>query len=709
MSASRSGRNPLDVVFLWHFHQPYYGVPDADEFFLPWVRLHAVKSYYDMARMLEEWPAIRATFNFSGSLLQQIVEYVDDGKRDRWWRWSKKAPATLSLAERRGMVRNFFSLDVARKITPLSRYQDLYDRRQEMGVASLAESLSDQELLDLQVLFNLCWCGFGARDDFPLIDELLSQGQGFDERARNALLDIHIEVMSQLLPLYRKLIDRDQIEVSVSPMYHPIIPLVIDTEVAARPSPQRPRPTPYRAPEDAAAHIQQALELAESTLGVRPQGIWPSEGSVSPEASALFAEAGVQWIATDEEVLCRSRGDQWDRHRDLWRPWRLGDKPAPRIFFRDRGLSDRIGFSYAKVGAGDAADDLVGDLIEIGADLQADKGCVSIILDGENPWEHYRDDGRPFLDALYARLSAAEELRSNTPSRIAAELTSRLDHLHSGSWIMANFNIWIGHEQTNQAWEWLRKADEFLARTTARSPSHPNLDRAREHLRIAQGSDWFWWYGDDFSSEQDDQFDALFRALVAGVWSTLDVPAPDQLAHPIGKAPTQANALQITVPQRFISPTIDGKIGGYFDWNRAGQITVSGGHGSMFESFRPLASILYGFSPLHFFLCLKPGEDFSAKCRFQIHIEHRDRSHQIPLARGDTAIDDDALAGTAIAFDEVAELSIPLHMLGLSAGDHFELAIDIERDGLQLRRFPSHDAYRLEVPKIDPGLEYWIV
>ncbi len=711
MTDSRSGGDALDVLFIWHFHQPYYGIPDAEEFVLPWVRLHAVKSYYDMGRLLERWPRISATVNFSGSLLRQIREYVDHDKRDRWWRWSSTAPRALELAERRGIVRNFFSLNIEHHVEPSPRYRELYQRRRQLGVAEMATSLSDQELLDLQVLFNLHWCGFAARDDFPLLDELRQQDGGFSPEEKDALLDLHLELLRRLLPLYRKLARRQQIEICASPMYHPIIPLVIDTDTAARPSPDRPRPTSYRAPRDAAYQLKEALDFAEDAFGERPTGMWPSEGSVSPEAVKIFAEAGVEWIATDEEVLCRSRGEDWQRDRDLWRPWRVGDDPSPRIFFRDRGLSDRIGFSYSELPADEAADDLVGALVAIGDRLAGRRGCVSIILDGENPWEHYPDDGRHFLEALYERLESARELRTRRPSQISNPSPGRLDHLHSGSWIMANFDIWIGHQETNEAWEWLRRADELLEKMTASNSDHGGVSRAREHLRIAQGSDWFWWYGDDFTSEQDDQFDALFRALISGVWTCLEQTPPSQLGDPIYRdsngSPVDGTA--IATAKRFISPTIDGQIGEYFDWNGAGQIDVTGAHGSMFESVRPLQTLLYGFSPLHFFLQLQPGVDFTPTCRFQIRIKVEDQISTLRLAPGDHHRDLEELPGTVAVFDDVAEASFPLHRLGLSAGDHFELAIGVECDGLQLQRFPRHGGYPLEIPKIDPGLEYWIV
>lgn len=696
------------VNFLWHFHQPYYGLPDGEEFLLPWVRLHSVKSYYDMGRLLEDRPEIRATFNFSGSLLRQLTEYVDDGRRDRWWRWSTTDPDRLDSAARRGMVRHFFSLDPDRQIRTRPRYDELYRRRCESGVDELAESLEPDELLDLQVLFNLSWCGFSAREDFPVVRRLEDKGRDFGVDERDELLDVHPTVMDRIVPLYRKLADRDQIEISVSPMYHPIVPLVIDTESAARATPERPRPTPCRAPEDAAAHIEQALDLAEATFGNRPAGMWPSEGSVSPEAVELFDQAGVDWIATDEAILKQSRGEHFDRDSDLFRPWSL-DETGPRILFRDRPLSDRIGFVYADNPAGDAADDFVDHLRDIHEGHDGDDGCISVILDGENPWEHYEDDGRSFLTALYDRLKKADGLTTGVFSETADWEAGRLDRLHSGSWIDGNYRIWIGHDETNTAWEWLRRATQRLREA---DPDHPGAESAREHLQIAQGSDWFWWYGDDFSSEQQDQFDALFRALVARVWTRLDDDAPPQLNRPIHRTDTPEGGREAVhiAPRRFLSPTIDGRHQRFYDWIGAGEIALTGTHGSMYEDLRPLDAIRYGFSPDSLFLRLEPGEDFTADCHFLVRLETDDHHLELTVGDNDDAPEEPSDSNrTVTAYRQVAELSVPLTELDLDAGDEVHLIASVLRNQIQLQRFPARDRFAITVPEVDPGRKHWMV
>lgn len=700
-------KNPLDVLFIWHLHQPYYRAPSHDEFTLPWVRLHAVKAYYDMARLLEKRPQIRATFNFSGSLLRQLVELSDMGMRDRWWRWSKTEPDALSLGQKRAILRNFFSINHDRAIYPHPRYAEILNRRKELGIAGAAKEFSRQDFLDLQTFFNLVWCGFTAREDFPLIQDLLRKGRDFTVEDRDALLDLHLDITAKILPLYRDLAARGQIEISVTPMFHPILPLLIDTESAARATPDRPRPEPYRAPEDARWHIHEALELAKACFGTRPVGIWPSEGSVSPEAVELFAEAGIQWIGTDDEILRCSRGDAWQRSPDLFRPWTLEPFDSPRIFFRDHGLSDQIGFVYSNNPANEAADDLIQNLKNIRAGTDGD-ALVAIILDGENPWEYYEDDGRPFLTALYERLETTPELQTSLPSQLTHYSPGKLTDLHSGSWIMGNFQIWIGHEETNAAWNWVRRAAAFLEERRQANPEEPGLHQAQEALHIAQGSDWFWWYGDDFSSEQDDQFDALFRALIAQVWSSFDETPPQELGHPIHAQglTTVDQQARISLPRRYISPFIDGQIDDFFGWLGAGQILIAGGQGAMYENFRPLEAAYFGFSRDEFFLRLDPGPDFTDQLTFQVHLSAQDSPESLNFTLGPNDIQ---APGARAAFARIGELAIPLDLLALEPGQNLSFWISVERSDLNLQRFPARDAFLVRVPIVDPSRENWLI
>ncbi|RVU44905.1 glycoside hydrolase [Lujinxingia sediminis] len=620
----------LDVLFIWHMHQPYYGVGDQGDFELPWVRLHAVKAYFDMAWLLAENPQMHATFNFSGSLLLQLQEWVEEGRRDAWWHLSRASLDELSAGDRRTLVHHFFSLNHPHGVRSLPRYAELLDAREARGEEVCAREWGEAEFGDLQMLFNLAWCGFAALEEYPRLRAWRDQGRDFSREDRLALLDLHIEIMARVLPLYRELWERGQIEVSVTPMFHPIMPLLIDTDTARRATPQRPTPPRLQAPDDARRHIAQALEYAEAIFGRRPSGMWPSEGSVSPEAVALFEGAGVRWIASDEAILAGSC--DFERDRDLWRSWRLNQAPQTAIFFRDHGLSDRLGFSYAHMDADEAAADLIGALEGIARAAHRDENprpMAAIILDGENPWEHYPEDGRLFLQALYERLGDHASLVPSTPGDHLARggSSGHLEHLHSGSWILGNYQIWIGHSETNLAWELLGEATRWLDEQpppdAEDSRAHQSFQTAHQALMMAQGSDWFWWYGDDFSSEQDALFDSIFRALLRRVYTSPGHEPPGRLHHPINDSKTPPDVAAHRVPTHPISPRIDGRRGGFFDWEGAGSYLPRSGYGAMFETTRYVDQILYGCDHDRLYVRVDPGPDL----REHLHLELRLTSH----------------------------------------------------------------------------------
>ncbi|RAL22807.1 glycoside hydrolase [Lujinxingia litoralis] len=706
--------SPLDVLFLWHLHQPYYGAGEAGDFELPWVRLHAVKSYFDMAWLMERHPQMRATFNFSGSLLRQLQEWVEGGRRDRWWRWSLTPPEDLDDETRQALVHHFFSLDHTHGVASLPRYAELLARRTEHGEEACAQTWGEEEFGDLQMLFNLAWCGFAATRDYEAIRRWRAQGRGFSLNDRQELLELHLTIMARVLPLYRRLWEREQIEVSITPMYHPIMPLLIDTDSARRATPERPTPERLQAPDDARWHIDRALELGEHIFGRRATGLWPAEGSVSPEALALFEEANLSWVATDEAILANSL--EFERDRDLWRSWRLTEL-GPAIFFRDHGLSDRIGFDYARRPAAEAADDLVSSLEGIARAASCPHPVVAIILDGENPWEHYPDDGRPFLEALYTRLVAHPVLRPTTPSTHLQEggQPGTLETLHSGSWILGNYQIWIGHPETNLAWTLLAQARDFLRRRPAPvdEAEQRAASAAHQSLMMAQGSDWFWWYGDDFSSEQDALFDDLFRALLRRVWEVFGERPPDALRRPIHTGKHGDAEAVHRLPQHFISPRIDGRRGGFFDWEGAGRYLPKSGYGSMFETTRYLDQLLYGCDAQHLYLRLDPGPDLTPAHRLELGLSNTAHLHRIHLHAGASPGNAASAEPPAIlvnhAYAQCWELATDRAALQAAGESEIELQVKVLEGERLLRTLPVDGPLRLHLPAEDPGNTDWLV
>ncbi len=716
--------SPTRLLCLWHFHQPYYSTPGRGSNTLPWVRLHAIKSYYDLGRMLEDHPGVRCAINFSGSLLEQFREYLEVGKRDSWWHLTRKPAANLTDPDKHHLLRHFFSLDWETCIEPNPGYRRLLEKRGGDSDDLAIEAFDTQEYRDLQVWFNLAWFGFSARNERAVVQSLLDKGEQFSEDEKIAVLEQQIEVMQLLIPLYRKLHRRDQIEISVSPMYHPIMPLVIDTESAERCSPSRPRPEPFRAPEDARHQLRAARTTAREVLGIEVDGIWPSEGAVSPEVVEMFDEFDIAWCASDEEVLAKSRGEAFGREADLYRRWQLEGTDVD-LFFRDRAISDQVGFVYGNAETGVAVDDFLERVRRAGREEEAggeeaEAPIVSVIADGENPWEHYPGDGEAFLGELFGRLESADDLETTTPSRCLGRggEPGELTHLHSGSWIYANYDIWIGHEETNCAWELLGRTRERLVEEIDEADlSKTERQQTWRALYMAEGSDWFWWYGDDFTSENDADFDRLFRDQLRYVYRMLELEIPAELDSSIlgerlPKAPFEA-------PKRLIKPRVDGRSDYFYEWSGAGVYRNTGAHGSMFENTRYVDEMRVGFDLENLYVQVAPGPDLMAEMsgvRFELAIRRDGVRHRVRIDRdgevsGEVTSDrsSGALPLELVAFEEVLEFAVPFELLDAAAGDALSLNLSIRDERMERERHPPHGGIDIEVPDESFEAVNWMV
>lgn len=712
------------LQFVWHFHQPYYSVPEAPLNKLPWVRMHAIRSYYDMGRMLERHPDMRCVVNFSGSLLEQLREYIEEGKRDTWWELTLKRAARLDEAEKLHILRHFFSIDWDTCIAPLPRYSQLREKRGDDPETIVLEDFSHQDLRDVQVLFNLAWFGFSAREERAVVQALLDKGEGFTESEKEAVLEQQIEVMQLIPPMYRRLHRSGQIELSVSPMYHPILPLILDTDSAGRASPKRPTPSRFTAPEDAHRHVRSARHVSRDFLGIDVDGMWPAEGSVSPETLQIFAQEEVAWVASDEEVLARSRAD-YDPAADKYRAWHLADAEQTAIFFRDREISDKISFTYADEDAESAVDDffrLLDEKVERarGADV-SDELIVSVMLDGENPWETYDDAGQAFLETLYSRIEAADDVRTVTPGEYLENhpRTNALDNLHSGSWIDANFDIWIGEDETNRAWELLSQARADLIEECGEPPPTEESDAevAWKALSIAEGSDWFWWFGDDYTSQNDADFDRLFRSQLRHVYTSVGLEPPGELDIPISR--TEDQKTNFEPPHGLVTPTIDGRSDYFYEWSGSGVYVNRGVQGSTFETRRFVEEMRIGFDLDTLSIRIDPGPDFvdsqdSLTVRVTVNGPRETDLVIVSFEDGISAEIADISGETLdivelAAFDDFVEMSVPFKSLQLQAGDVFELRVGVWHGGLELERHPPNQALQLTVPDETFEMRNWMV
>ena len=719
------------LAFLWHMHQPLYREPETGEFLLPWVRLHATRAYYDMAWMLQRHPTIRCTVNFTPVLMEQLEAYARGEARDRFLDVSRKRPRDLLPEERQAVLRSFFMIDWETALKPIPRYWELLQKRgrdvRYLDLARVAADFTDAEMGDLQLLFNLAWFGFGAIEDDPGLGELLRKGRHYTEGDVHYVLDAQRRIVGDIAPRWRALEERGQVELSSTPYYHPILPLVCDTDAARRALPSLPLPPRFAWPEDARWHVREAIAAHARHFGRPPTGMWPAEGSVSPEALDILASEGVRWAATDEGVLLHSLPSDTPRLRALYRPWRVqAGAREIAMLFRDRGLSDLIGFSYSRTPAEDAVSDLVSHVRAIGDawedDDQHGPATVGVFLDGENPWEHFPNSGRDFLEALYRRLEGSAEIQTVTMAEATDGVPGpTLPRIHSGSWIEASYRIWIGHEEDRRAWAALGRAREALAKVEASPPPGLAPERialARRHLYGAEGSDWYWWYGDDFHTELAAEFDGLFRSLVVGACKLIGAPLPIEALEPIKHAgPAAPEAKALREPTLLITPSIDGRETTYFEWQGGGIYRPGQSRGSMFGGAQAFGALRYGFDLQNLYLRLDPVEapqrsgELCSTVRVEVVAAAVQAQVEFAVAPdgGERRGQRDGVAVGHSAFARVLEMSVPFEALGVRQGDRVALAIHVLRADVELERLPRFGYVTFTVPDADFERIHWRV
>jgi alpha-amylase/alpha-mannosidase (GH57 family) len=560
---SEAGAPALDLLLLWHMHQPDYRDRRTGEFTMPWVYLHATKDYADMAWHLERNPGLRAVVNFVPVLLEQIEDYVDQfatGRlRDPLLRLLARGEDTpLDEAEREQAFRQCFRANHHRLIAPYPAYQalfELYQAAQAKDPGRL-RYLSDTYLRDLVTWYHLSWTGETVRRESEVVMGLLAKGSGFSAADRTALLQVLAGVVRGIIPRFRALAQRGQVELTTTPHDHPLAPLLLDFRSARESLPEATLPTAERYPggrERVLAQLDEALASHERRFGSAPRGIWPAEGAVSAEFAALLAQRGIAWTASGAGVLANSlrapapadSAVAVDAAAAAHRAYRAPAlAPGLTFFFRDDRLSDLIGFVYSKWHGRDASDNLVHELEAIAArSAGGPRPLVSIILDGENPWEYFPYNGFFFLSELYRKLSGHAAIRTVTGSEAAQAATpaGELAHLAAGSWVYGNLATWIGAPEKNRAWDLLCAAKRRYDESAGRLDPARAAD-AEAQLADCEASDWFWWPGDENPRESVAAFDALFRDKLASLYEILQSPVPEALSEPLGSGAGRGEA-----------------------------------------------------------------------------------------------------------------------------------------------------------------------
>lgn len=728
-----AGDSKVYLVIVWHMHQPDYFDPEFNEIVLPWVRLHGCKGYTDMPFHLSRHPGVKATFNFSGTLLHELSALSADGGRarrpggpqraDRYHRISLKPPGDLTYEDKIYILKHFFSL-APQTIKSSPRLFDLLGKRgrniSDAAISEIIKKFEDRDFMDLQVLFNLLWFGKVAFDRYGWLGELKKKGGGFTQEEKERLFGLQGEVASRVLGTYAEMASAGQIEISLTPYFHPILPIVLDSDCASEGLPGMALPEKFSFPDDAMWHVTEAVGEYRKIFGRDPEGVWPAEGSVSEQAVGLFAELGFKWAATDEGILWRSLRSSLPgpiRREDLlYRPYRLG-AGGTAIFFRDHYLSDRLGFTYQTMDVKAAVEDFISYLRQISSSRPDGAAVVAVILDGENPWPYYPEDGAPFLDALYGRLKDEKWIETTTPSRLLSEGApcGDLGCLFPGSWIDSNFHVWIGDHAKNRAWKMLVDTRRAVASSGA---GEEKKKKAMEHIMAAEGSDWFWWYGEPNSSTEDPIFDQLFRSRLRTAMREVGGEIPVALLKPPGICVEPAPVVKS--PLTFIHPGIDGTGETFFEWYNAGKYEIRRISGEMTTAPPLFSTVFYGFDYDFIYIRMDPLATPSKsveKRLININIrfifdEERERWVEIampsPLSvkvRGASG----GREGLQVAFNRILEAAIPIRLFGLDRGSRIKMNFLIMQNDIFVERYPDKGYFEIQVPDENWDKRQWIV
>jgi alpha-amylase/alpha-mannosidase (GH57 family) len=602
----------VHLVVLWHMHQPQYRDPESGRYVLPWTRLHALKDYWGMVEVLREFPNFHATFNVVPALGMQLEEYASCSFKEPWFTLAFKNADELTREDKAEIIARAFQVNHERLMSRWPRFVELYEWSRPAGGAQALVSFTARDWRDLQLLSQLAWMEETWFESDEVISRLATKGKDYTEKDKTALRKKQLDFLGLVLPAYRDAAQRGQIEISTTPYYHPILPLICDSDIARVANPGTPLPRrAYRRPEDARLQLQLAREYHERVFGVKPAGVWPSEGSVSDQALTIAAEEGFKWFGTDEGVLGRTLNVGFFRDGNgipanadrLYKPWHVQVGPnGISGLFRDHHLSDLVGFVYSRMDAKAAAADLHNRMRHLGENVRCDQPLtICLFLDGENAWEYYPGNGRAFLREFYGRIQGDQDFRALTATEAlaaAGEIPTTAG-IFPASWINANFDVWIGHAEDVAAWELLWDAREAYAHAVearkqgrADAPTETALKDARESLLAAEGSDWCWWFGPEHSTANDAEFDALYRKHLTAIYLMLGQLAPEELAKPIKRRPEHAVQL---APTGKLNITIDGRDTSYFEWLGAGLYSPERRGGSMHGRVFYLHELRYGF------------------------------------------------------------------------------------------------------------------
>lgn len=566
----------LNIAFIWHFHQPVYQENFTDDFVMPWVRLHATKDYLDMLLRCEDHKKIKLNFNISATLLNSIEKY-SKGINDLHSKLLILKDNKLSEMDKNFILQYFFDVNYSTMIMQREYYAELYNKRYSKEDISIND-FTDQEYFDIIANYTMCWIDTKFYLMYPELKYLSEKQKNYTYEDRKRIYEIQFDIIRKIIPYYKKFQDEGRIEISTSPYYHPIIPLLLDiNEAKCSYNENLPSKSPLFA-EDAKEQTKKALDYFEKVFKKRPKGIWLPEHCISMASVDMLNDLGVKWTVTDEGILANTLGREFARdfEGNLEAPFDLcvhykfnSRNNKVNVLFADSFFSNLVSFGYGNYDGHVAANDFYEKIKTVQSKLQfspKEDHLLTIAMDGENCWESYQNDGNEFLDTLYELIENDDTLQTVLVSDfIEKAKPEKLDNVASGSWINRNFDLWIGEPTKNLAWIYLDKTRNDLfkfskellenAKTDEEKlEAQKRIDKAKEEIFVSEGSDWLWWYGEPNESSNDHIFDFLFRAHLKNVYGALDKPSPKHLDVPLASIIGKP----IRQPRRHITPVIDG-------------------------------------------------------------------------------------------------------------------------------------------------------
>ena len=603
----------LSIAFYWHMHQPLYQLNPDSDYLMPWARLHGVKDYLDMLLIMNDFKKLKLNFNLLPVLLDAFINYGENGHHDIHSRLTVTDISELTEDDKEFILNNFFDANYLTMVLHHERYDELYKKRFANETYDISD-FSDQEYSDIMAWFNLSWIDPSYKAMFPELNKFAKKGKNFTLKDRILIIEIHRQIIRMIIPKYKEFLEQGRIEITTGPYYHAILPILLDIKSAQKNlSTVDASLSNLNMTEDARIQVQSALDRIEELFGKRPHGIWPSEFSTSAQELELFKDLGVQWTISDEGILTDSikfefvrdfRGYLEDPYF-LMKSYKYKTKNSDiQIIFRDSVIPNLINFEYGNCDPKVAATDLYDRIKVVQNKLQTspdEHHLLTIAMDGENCWEKYLEDGSLFLKNLYSMIEDDDTLETVliTDYLNKEKHHKELKKIHAGSWINKNFQFWVAEPVKNMAWTYLKQVKEDFDSFIESNPNDKNILFAHKELMIAQGSDWFWWYGEPNDSGQDHIFDYLFREHLKNVYRYLGLKSPGYLDSPLVSTFTASSR----TPKRIISPKIDGKDESDIEeWSHAGCITMPDGPVS--QENKLFDKVYYGTDKDNFYLRL---------------------------------------------------------------------------------------------------------